>query len=104
MIILGFSNNLFMMLITQLGSAYGGNSAGGPDSAARHLAMLGASQDGEIGGYRSHTSSAASNYGGHFNSVYGSAGLSSSQQVDHIPIHMLFNLYPVHWHHAFLLF
>ncbi|CAM8922227.1 unnamed protein product [Rhodiola kirilowii] len=68
-----------------LGSSYAGNSVGGPDSAARHLAMLGSSQDAEIGGYRSHASAAAS-YGGQYGSVYGSAGLSSSQQVSQMSL------------------
>lgn len=42
--------------------------------------MLGSSQDAEIGGYRAHPSAAA-HYGGQYSSVYGSAALSSGQQV-----------------------
>lgn len=42
--------------------------------------MLGASQEAEVGGYRSHTS-AAPHYGGQYSSVYGSTSLSGAQQV-----------------------
>lgn len=48
--------------------------------AARHSAILGGSQEGEVGGYRG-LASAAARYGGQYGSLYGSAGLSSGQQV-----------------------
>lgn len=49
-------------------------------AASRHSAILGGSQDVDVGGYRAHTSAAAQ-YGGQYSSVYGSAALSSAQQV-----------------------
>lgn len=42
--------------------------------------MLGGSQEADVGGYRAHPPAAA-HYGGQYSSVYGSAALSSAQQV-----------------------
>ncbi|KAK7407389.1 hypothetical protein VNO78_09269 [Psophocarpus tetragonolobus] len=68
-----------------LGANYSGSSVGGHDVgqhsvASRHSTILGGSQDVDVGGYRAHTSTAAQ-YGGQYSSVYGSAALSSAQQV-----------------------
>lgn len=72
----------------KLGSAYSGSSIGGQDGASqlslssRHSSILGGGGGGApseadvIGGYRTHNYS-----GGQYASVYGSASLSSSQQV-----------------------
>lgn len=73
----------------KLGPAYSGSSVGGQDGASqlsmasRHSSILGGGGPNEAdvsGGYRAHTSAAA-HYGGQYSSVYGSAALSSSQQV-----------------------
>ncbi|RZC24418.1 protein SHORT ROOT IN SALT MEDIUM 1-like [Glycine soja] len=66
-----------------LGANYSGSSVGGHDAgqhsvASRHSTILGGSQDVDVGGYRP---SAAAQYGGQYSSVYGSAALSSAQQV-----------------------
>ncbi|KAH1264622.1 Cell division cycle and apoptosis regulator protein 1 [Glycine max] len=66
-----------------LGGNYSGSSVGGHDVgqhsvASRHSTILGGSQDVDVGGYRP---SAATQYGGQYSSVYGSAALSSAQQV-----------------------
>ncbi|TKY69650.1 Cell division cycle and apoptosis regulator protein 1 [Spatholobus suberectus] len=68
-----------------LGANYSGSSVGGHDVgqhsvASRHSTILGGSQEVEVGGYRAHTSTAPQ-YGGQYSSVYGSAALSSAQQV-----------------------
>ncbi|XP_027914489.1 protein SHORT ROOT IN SALT MEDIUM 1 isoform X1 [Vigna unguiculata] len=68
-----------------LGANYSGSSVGGHDVgqhsvASRHSTMLGGSQEVDVSGYRAHTSTAAQ-YGGQYSSVYGSAALSSAQQV-----------------------
>ncbi|KAL7180807.1 hypothetical protein ACSBR1_039797 [Camellia fascicularis] len=66
--------------------AYAGSSVGGPDGssqlsmASRHSSMLGGPQESDITGYRGHPSTGA-HYGGQYSSVYGSAALSSGQQV-----------------------
>ncbi|GMP92431.1 hypothetical protein CsSME_00042660 [Camellia sinensis var. sinensis] len=66
--------------------AYAGSSVGGPDGtsqlsmASRHSSMLGGPQESDITGYRGHPSAGA-HYGGQYSSVYGSAALSSGQQV-----------------------
>lgn len=70
-----------------MGTAYSGTSVGGTDGSSqislssRHASMLSASQEAEIGGYRAHPS-AAVHYGGQYGSLYGSAALSGTQQVD----------------------
>lgn len=51
--------------------------------ASRHSTILGGSQDVDVGGYRP---SAAAQYGGQYSSVYGSAALSSAQQVSILSI------------------
>ncbi|KAL7001476.1 hypothetical protein U1Q18_002627 [Sarracenia purpurea var. burkii] len=48
--------------------------------ASRHSSMLGGPQESDITGYRGHPS-VGTHYGGPYSSVYGSAALSSSQQV-----------------------
>lgn len=69
-----------------MGPAYSGGSAGGPDGgsqlslASQHSSIRGALQEADAGGYRAHPSAPA-HYGGQYSSVYGSAGLSGSQQV-----------------------
>ncbi|CAJ1932020.1 unnamed protein product [Sphenostylis stenocarpa] len=68
-----------------LGANYSGSSIGGHDVgqhsvASRHSTILGGSQEVDVSGYRAHTSTAAQ-YGGQYSSVYGSAALSSAQQV-----------------------
>lgn len=77
---------MFFFGILQLGPGYSGSSVGLPETSShislssRHSSMLGASQEVEVGGYRSHTS-AASHYGGQYSSVYGSTALTGAQQV-----------------------
>ncbi|KAF7828032.1 cell division cycle and apoptosis regulator protein 1 [Senna tora] len=71
--------------VQNLGTGYSGGSVGGPDVgqhsvASRHSGILGGSQEVDVGGYRAHSSTAAQ-YGGQYSSVYGSATLSSAQQV-----------------------
>ncbi|KAI8538398.1 hypothetical protein RHMOL_Rhmol09G0099900 [Rhododendron molle] len=63
-----------------LGAAYSGSAVGGPDGGSRHSTMLGAAQESDVTGYRGHSSSGA-HYVGQYSSVYGSAALSSGQQV-----------------------
>ncbi|XP_047171820.1 protein SHORT ROOT IN SALT MEDIUM 1 isoform X1 [Vigna umbellata] len=68
-----------------LGANYSGSSVGGHDVgqhsvANRHSTILGGSQEVDVSGYRAHTSTTAQ-YGGQYSSVYGSAALSSAQQV-----------------------
>lgn len=63
-----------------MGTAYSGGAVGGPDGGSRHSSMLGGAQESDITGYRGH-SSAGAHYGGQYSSVYGSATLSSGQQV-----------------------
>ncbi|KAI9112926.1 hypothetical protein K1719_016040 [Acacia pycnantha] len=68
-----------------LGSGYSGGTVGGPDVgrhsvASWHSAILGTSQEVYVSGYQAHSSTAAQ-YGGQYSSVYGSAALSSAQQV-----------------------
>ncbi|KAI9083683.1 hypothetical protein K1719_034384 [Acacia pycnantha] len=68
-----------------MGSGYSGGTVGGPDVgrhsvASRHSAILGTSQEVDVSGYQAHSSTAAQ-YGGQYSSVYGSAALSSAQQV-----------------------
>lgn len=75
----------FLLIFWQLGTGYSGGSVGGPDVsqhsvASRHSAILGGSQELDVGGYRAH-SSTSTQYGGQYSSVYGSAALSSAQQV-----------------------
>lgn len=50
-------------------------------SSSRHPSITGAPQETDIGGYRSHLSTAASHYGTQYGSVYGSSSLSSSQPL-----------------------
>lgn len=76
---------MFFCFWLQLGSNYSGGSVGGHDVgqhsvASRHSAILGASQEVDVAGYRAHTSTAAQ-YGAQYSSVYGSAALSTAQQV-----------------------
>lgn len=76
------------MVFLQLGPGYSGGSVGVPDVgqhsvASRHSAILGGSQEVDVGGYRAHSSTAAQ-YGGQYSSVYGSAALSSAQQVSRL--------------------
>ncbi|KAG5531791.1 hypothetical protein RHGRI_026421 [Rhododendron griersonianum] len=63
-----------------LGAAYSGSAVGGPDGGSRHSSMLGGAQESDVTGYRGHSSSGA-HYVGQYSSVYGSAALSSGQQV-----------------------
>ncbi|XP_058182729.1 protein SHORT ROOT IN SALT MEDIUM 1 isoform X1 [Rhododendron vialii] len=63
-----------------LGAAYSGSAVGGPDGGSRHSSMLGSAQESDVTGYRGHSSSGA-HYVGQYSSVYGSAALSSGQQV-----------------------
>lgn len=72
--------NLLFINLLQLGANYSAGSVGGHDVASRHSAILGGSQEVDVAGYRAHTSTAAQ-YGGQYSSVYGSAALSSAQQV-----------------------
>lgn len=64
-----------------MGAAYSGSAVGGPDGGSRHSSMLGGAQESEVTGYRGHSSSTGAHYGGQYSSVYGSAALSSGQQV-----------------------
>lgn len=69
-----------------MGATYSGSSAGGPDGASqhsmasRHSSILGGPQEADVAGYRSHASASA-HYGGQYGVVYGSAAISSTQQV-----------------------
>ncbi|KAJ1423672.1 EF-hand domain [Sesbania bispinosa] len=62
------------------GSSVGGHDVGQHSAASRHSTILSGSQEVDVGGYRAHTST-ATQYGGQYSSVYGSAALSSAQQV-----------------------
>ncbi|XP_057726340.1 protein SHORT ROOT IN SALT MEDIUM 1 [Arachis stenosperma] len=62
------------------GASVGGHDVGQHSVASRHSAILGASQEVDVAGYRPHSSTAAQ-YGGQYSAVYGSSALSSAQQV-----------------------
>lgn len=85
---------LWFLCILQLGSGYSGNTVGLTEGStqvslsSRHSSILGASQEAEVGGYRSH-SSVAPHYGGQYSSVYGSGSLSAPQQVRKYKWHCL---------------
>ncbi|MED6148926.1 hypothetical protein PIB30_057587 [Stylosanthes scabra] len=65
------------------GASVGGHDVGQHSVASRHSAILGASQEVDVAGYRPQSSTAA-HYGGQYSSVYGSAALSSGQQVPNL--------------------
>lgn len=76
----------YYVIIMQLGAGYPGSSVSGGEGgsqinlSSRHPSITGAPQETEIGGYRSHLST-ASHYGTQYGSVYGSTSLSSSQPL-----------------------
>lgn len=78
--------NVEFFCVFQPGTGFSGNPAAGPEMGAQHAmasrqaSMMGIAQESDVTGYRTHPAQAAQ-YGGPYASVYGSAALSSGQQV-----------------------